>query len=80
MDRDISKVIAVAALRSAAELNNLIPLLQQACAPDEYSIWRDRIAEASAQISVAVLSPVFAAHPDLETEIDAHYAKFGRPP
>jgi len=79
MDRDTSKVVAVAALRSAAELSNLLPLLQRDCSADEYTVWRDRIADASAKITTSVLSPIFQEHPDLETEIDAHYAKFGRP-
>lgn len=79
MDRETSKVVAVAALRGAAELNNLVPLLQQVCTPDEYAMWRERIADASAGISTSVLSPLFEAHPDLQTEIDEHYRKFGRP-
>jgi hypothetical protein len=79
MDRATAKVIAVAALRSAAEINNLVPLLKAICPEQEYEAWRDRIAEASMRVTQGLLPTVFAEHADLEAEIDAHYQRFGRP-
>ena len=79
MDRETAKVVAVAAFRSSAEINNLIPMLKSVCTEPEYSEWRDSIAMASLQISTNILMKVFAEHPDLEAEIGAHYERFGRP-
>lgn len=79
MDRAIARVIAVSALRGAAEINNLVPLLKTVCPEAEYTAWRDRIAEASAQVTQLLLPSLFAEHADLEAELEAHYQRFGRP-
>lgn len=79
MDRALAKVVAVAALRSASELNGVVPLLKEQCDAKEYEEIRDAIADASLRISQSLLMKVFAKHPDLEVEIDAHYQRFGRP-
>ncbi|ANP47787.1 hypothetical protein [Candidatus Viadribacter manganicus] len=79
MDRATAKAIAVAALRSAAEINNLVPLLKATCPEPEYEAWRDRIAEASMLVTQGLLPAVFAEHADLEAELDDHYQRFGRP-
>jgi hypothetical protein len=79
MDRALARIVAISALRSSAELNNLVPLLQQHCASDEYVAWRDAIADVSLAVSQRVLTKVFAEHPDIEVELDDHYTRFGRP-
>jgi hypothetical protein len=79
MDRATAKAVAVTALRSAAEINNLVPMLQAICSASEYEAWRDKIAAASAQVTQTLLPPLFSEHADLEAELDAHYQRFGRP-
>ena len=79
MDRALGRVVAVAALRSSAELNGLIPVLKQHCNEQEYASMRDTIADASLAISQIVLRRVFEEFPDLEAELELHYNNFGRP-
>lgn len=79
MNRSLAKVIAVAALRSSAELNALIPLLKMHCPDDEYEDVKSAIADLSLQISDGLLRRAFHDHPDLEQELDDHFQQFGRP-
>ncbi len=78
MDRPTAKVIAVAAFQSAAGINNLLPMLKTILPEPEYNEWRDSIAMASLEISKNILAKVFAEHPDLQSEFDIHYERFGR--
>lgn len=79
MERMLGKIVAVAALRSSSELNNLVPLLKERCDDAEYEEMRDALADVSLAISRELLQRIFRRFPDLESELDAHYQQYGRP-
>jgi hypothetical protein len=78
MEKDLAKFIALTAFRSAADLGNLIPLLQE-CEETERKSFGMAFATASAEINRQVLQKVFAQYPELAEEFEQKVQKFGRP-
>jgi hypothetical protein len=78
MDRDISRQVIRATLRSSGELTALLPVLKAHCAPDEYQVFSRAIAAVVAECGQQLLNRVFAEHPELEAEVDAAIAMTGR--
>ena len=70
MDKDTARELAVAAIKSASMLTNLLPFLRERCGPGEYEEIRNAISEIVADISIEVLNRIFKDHPDLERELD----------
>ena len=79
MDKDLAKLVAQTAFRSAAEINNLIPLLKEYCTEEECRDFGIAIATASSGISQQIMGKIFAMHPDLEAEFESQIRKYGRP-
>lgn len=78
MEKELAKFLAVTAFRSAADLGNLVPFLQE-CDEAERREFGIALATASAEINRQVLQKIFALHPDLADEFDQKIQKFGRP-
>lgn len=78
MDKDLAKFIAITAFRSAADLGNLIPMLQS-CEEAERREMGVALAAASAEVNRQVLQKIFEKFPDLAEEFDRKIQKFGRP-
>jgi hypothetical protein len=71
MDTDTARLVVDAALRSSAQLQELLPRLTEKCSPEEYETYLKAIARAVAEISLEVMDRVFQEHPGLEAEIEA---------
>ena len=78
MEKELAKLVALTAFRSSAEINSLVPLLKEYCSEDEYRSFGMAIATASAEIGLQILQKIYAAHPELEAEIESNVQKFGR--
>jgi hypothetical protein len=79
MDKEIAKLIAITAFRSAADINNLVPFLKEYCSESKSRDFGIAIATASTKISPQILRKIFAMHPELEVEFDMQIQKYGRP-
>ena len=78
MDIAVARHVLRATFRSSRELEYLIPLLKEACPPEEYDVLVRAIAGAIAENSLGVVNRILAAHPGLEAEVDADVARYGR--
>jgi hypothetical protein len=70
MDADTARLVVDAAMRSSAQLQELLPRLKEKCSPQEYDTYLKAIATAIAEISLEVMDRVFHEHPALEAEVD----------
>ena len=71
MERDLARHVVGVAFRAGRELEELLRLLKQRLAPDEYRDYAVAIAGAIDTINVALLNRALATHPELAAEIDA---------
>lgn len=78
MDIDVARHVARACFRSSGELESQLNLLKAHCSAEEYTTYAKAIASAIASIHLEVMNRVTAAHPQLESEIEASIAKHGR--
>ena len=78
MDKELARHVAIATFRSMSDLQQLIPLLKTHCSPEEYEAYLKGIASVSAAASTALLNKVFADHPEIEQEVEAKIAKYGK--
>jgi hypothetical protein len=78
MEKDLAKFVALTAFRSAADLGNLVPMLQ-GCDETERKELGMALAMASAEINRQVLQKIFERFPELSEEFEEKIRKFGRP-
>jgi hypothetical protein len=78
MDIDFARDAVRASFRAGAELQELLLLSKERLAPEERKEFALGIAEAIYGIAVATMNKALAAHPELEAEIEADLAVFGR--
>jgi hypothetical protein len=60
------------------ELEALIPLLKEHCDSEDYATYGKGVAMVLATMSTELTGKLLAAHPELNKEIDADIAKYGR--
>lgn len=70
--------MVMAGFRSTRELGDLIHVLKEHCAPEEYDRLKLAIAAAITKVFEATTDPAFAAHPSLGAEVDEQITKYGR--
>lgn len=78
MNRDLAKDLALSAFRAMRELSDWLPTLKEHCDDSEYQGYLKAIGTASASISTEIIHKVFAAYPDIEQELEAKVARYGR--
>lgn len=78
MDVEMAREVVRAAFRSSSELQELLRQLKPRCSPDEYQDYARGIAAAVDAIGVGLIGKAIAAHPELNSEIEASIAKHGR--
>jgi hypothetical protein len=76
MEKELAREIAIAACRSSAYLDSLMPLLKQHCSEVEYAPFRKVIPQLLTEIHDQLLKRAFAAYPELEGEVGDHIQKF----
>jgi len=78
MKPDIARHVLRAAFRSAAELQQVLPLLKENCTAKEYDEFRTGIATAIATVGDEVTNRILAANPGLSKEVDEEMKRYGR--
>ncbi len=78
MDIHIARHVMRSVFRSARELEALIPLLKEHCDSEDYATYGKGVAMVLATMSTELTGKILAAHPELNKEIDADIAKYGR--
>jgi hypothetical protein len=78
MDIDFARHTIRAAFRAGVELQESLPLSKERLGPEEQKEFALGIAEAIYGIAVATMNKALAAHSELEAEIEADLAAFGR--
>jgi hypothetical protein len=78
MDIDFARQVIRASFRASAELQELLLLSKGRLKPDEQKEFALGIAGAIYGIAVATMNKALAAHPELEAEIEADLAAYGR--
>ena len=76
MEKELAREIVIAACRSSAYLDNLMPTLKQHCSEAEYAPLRKVIPQLITQIHNQLMKRAFAAYPELESEVGDHTHKF----
>jgi len=76
MDIDIARHVIRTVFRSGRELEGLIPL--EHCDAQEYAIFGKGVAHALAAMTTELTNKVLSAHPELNDQIEADLAKYGR--
>ena len=77
MEIHLARHIVRVTFRSWGLITDLIPLLKRHCEPDEYEVFKKAIGTLSGDFSTELLKKVFAAHPELEKEVDEKLKKYG---
>jgi hypothetical protein len=77
MDKDLARHVAHVALASATRLDGATYALEKNCSPDEFAVYRQAIANVTACVEREILDKVYAAYPELRSEIEARIAKYG---
>jgi len=70
VDKSVARTLAVAAIKSTTMLTQVLPRLKDQCPSEEYEAFRSTIAGIAGDISIDILGKIFAAHPDLERQLD----------
>jgi hypothetical protein len=78
MDKELALHIVRTAFKSAAALEQLLPLLQHDCREEEARIYGLAIASAIADIHRELTNRVFSSLPELQTEVEMQIRKYGR--
>jgi hypothetical protein len=78
MDSALAWELIRVSFRVARELQGLLPRLKEQCSADEYAGYAQGIAGAIHGINAGLIDKAIAAHPELETRIEAELAEFGR--
>lgn len=77
MDKDLASHVGKVAFRCAADLGDLIPILQDYCDADEYQEYSQIIAILTGEIGNKLLRRIYNECPGLEDEFDQKIEKFG---
>jgi len=78
MQIELARYITRSAFRSVAELQNVLPLLQDHASRAEYETYRQAIAKAIGTIGDEITNRVLADNPGLSAEIESSIATYGR--
>ena len=78
MEKDLAWYVITIAFRSTNPLQDLLLLLKEHCPAAEYEEYGKAIARAIHGVQRELISPVVAEHPELEKEMEAKVAKYGR--
>jgi len=77
MNRDLARHVANIALASVNRLKAADYALEKNCSGDEFAEYTAAIGKVEACVEREILSKLYAAHPDLQSEIAARIAKYG---
>ncbi|MBI3700387.1 MAG: hypothetical protein HY242_08075 [Afipia sp.] len=78
MEVDLARHIARCVFLSSRQLSELIPILKDNCSADEYQQFTKGIATVIAHMNLELMNKICAEHPQVEKEIEADMAKYGR--
>ena len=78
METELARHVVIVAFRSAALLQELIPLLKEHCDEAEYRSFIEGIAKAIDSINVEVTEKVLSRHLELRSEIENKMSKYGQ--
>ena len=78
MDINLARHVIQSAFRSGRELEGLLAVLKEHCKPDEYQTYAKAIATSIASIQLEIVNRITSSFPELETELEASIAKYGR--
>jgi hypothetical protein len=78
MDKDLARIVLVAALESTRSISEIVPLIKKHCGPELQQQLSLAIASSVADIQSELIDEVYAIHPDLKAEFEARYKKYGR--
>jgi hypothetical protein len=78
MDINLARHVIQSCFGSARELEGLLVLLKEHCTADEYQTYAKAIATAIASIHIEIVNRITSSHPELEAELEASIAKYGR--
>jgi hypothetical protein len=78
MEKDLAWYVITMAFRSTNPLEDLLHLLKEHCAAPEYEEYGKAIARAIHGVQRELIERVVAEHPELEKEMEAKVAKYGR--
>lgn len=80
MDRQLALHIVRTAFKSAATLEELLPLLRTHCKDEDARTYGLAIASAIADIHRELTNRVFSSFPELQAEVEASISNSGRVP
>jgi hypothetical protein len=78
IDVNLARHVARCVFLSSRQISELIPILKENCSPDECKDYTKGIATVLAHINFELMNKLCAEHPQLEKEIEADIAKYGR--
>ena len=78
MDKELAQHVVRVAFRSAAQLQDLLPLLKEHCNGREYKAFTMAVAKAMDGINTELTNRVFASFPKLKEEVEENINKYGR--
>lgn len=64
-------------MRSARELQDLLPLIREHCDPAEYEACAKAIASVVAEISLGLQKTVFENNPEVKAEVEEAVTRYG---
>jgi hypothetical protein len=76
MDKDLASHVVRVAFRSATQLSELLPLLENHCTESEYDTYEKAIADIVGRIGIDLVHRVYAAFPGLEQEFKNRLEKY----
>jgi hypothetical protein len=79
MDRELAKHVANIALASRARLDSARYALEKHCSSTELHDYRQAITSAEDCIDREILSKLYTAFPDLQSELELRIKKYGDP-
>jgi hypothetical protein len=78
MDQNTAWQVIRAAYKCSADLQDVLKMLKERCAADEYRQFALGIAAAIDTVNVQLVEKALAARPELRQKIEADLEKFGR--
>lgn len=78
MDKELAWHVITVAFRSTNLLQEVLPLLKDHGAEAEYEAYGKAIARAIHGVQRELIDRVVAVHPEIEAQIEARIAKYGR--
>ena len=65
-DRAVAEQVSRLMLNLGRELNDSVKLVQDSCSPEELNAYRSAVGKVMGEVLLAVLNPLYAAHPELK--------------